>query len=93
LLLNNKRHIKRWALILAFFFVAGMLVISFHHHDDDGDHFYCPVCAVAHQLSSSDFSSYFLGIFLVVVASILAEKAVSLYLSLISILSSRAPPA
>jgi hypothetical protein len=92
-MLRNSSLVRRLTLILVLFLLAGFFIIAFHHHDDGGNHDDCPVCAVAHNVSSAVFSSFIVAIFLAAVVSSLFEKAVPFALQFVSILSSRAPPA
>jgi hypothetical protein len=92
-MLSNSRLVRRLTLVLVLFLFAGFFIIAFHHHDDLGNHDDCPVCAVAHNVSSAVFSSFIVGIFLAAVVSSLFEKAVPFASLFVSILSSRAPPA
>ena len=92
-MLRNSSLVRRLTLVLVLFLLAGFFIIAFHHHDDGGNHDDCPVCAVAHNVSSAAFNSFIFGIFLVVVVCSPAEKAVPFGSLFVPILSSRAPPA
>ena len=92
-MLRNSSLVRRLTLVLVLFLLAGFFIIAFHHHDDGGNHDDCPVCSVAHQVSSAVFSSFIFGIFLAIIVTSPAENAVSLYSLFVSNLSSRAPPA
>jgi hypothetical protein len=92
-MLKTSSFVRRLALVLVLCLFASIVIIAFHHHYEDGAHDDCPVCNVVHHMSSTVFSAFSFGIFLVMTASSLAEKAVSLSSSLVSILFSRAPPA